>query len=106
VSEEERSLKESFSRSPSANLAVTTLPSSPLREEPLSSSVADADGATDLPPLPPPMEEIKMADLYPSLIDLDSKLLPTDGATLVEETACYELELYRDQPKAATTALA
>ena len=60
-------------------------PPSPLREEPLSSSVAAADGATDLPPLPPPMEEIKMADLYPSLIDFDNELQPTEESALIGE---------------------
>ena len=47
-----------------------------------------------------------MAGLYPSLIDLDSELLPSNEATLEEEKACYELECYRDPPKAATITLA
>lgn len=80
----------------------------------MSALLSMADAVTDLPALlpvkdissPPSREEIKIAGLYPSLIDLDSELLPSNEATLEEEKACYELECYRDPPKAATITLA
>lgn len=96
VSEGEWSFKESVSHS-SANLVIYTPSPSPLREESLTASPSVADGITDLPPLllikdislPPPREEIKMAGLYPSLIDLDSEMPPANEETLAEEAACY-----------------
>ena len=114
VSKGERSLKESVSCPPSANLATHKPPLTPLREETLSAPPSMGDGIRDLSPLPsvkdlslpPPREEIKMADLYLFLIDLDSKLPPANEATLEAEAAHYESECYRDLPKAATIGLA
>ena len=98
VSKGERSLKESVSCPPSAILATHKPPLTPLREETLSAPPSMGDGIRDLSPLPsvkdlslpPPREEIKMADLYLFLIDLDSKLPPANEETLMEEAACYE----------------
>ena len=52
----------------------------PLREGPLSilPSVADVMDFS----LPPPREEIRMADLYPSLINFDDELPPAEEVAL------------------------
>jgi hypothetical protein len=55
--------------------------------------------------LPPPKEEIKTADLYPSLIDLDKEPLLADEVILAEAAAHYELEGYCNLPKMTTIAL-
>jgi hypothetical protein len=47
--------------------------------------------------LPPLMEEIRMADLYPSLINFGNELLPAEEEALIGEVA---------PPKPATIALA
>ena len=62
-----------------------TPPLSPLREGSLPASPSVID-VLDLS-LPPFREEIRMADLYPSLINVDKELLPTEEAALTGEAA-------------------
>ena len=72
-----------------------TPPLSPLREGslPASTSVADVMEFS----FPTPRYEIRIADIYPSLINFGNELLPAEEEALIGEVA---------PPKPATIALA